>query len=178
MIYDLITFGGFVFWTLVAFALILVLWVISSQRSKDKLGASLLIVGLFSALLYAFSDFPELDPKRALLGVAIYVAIGLAYASARWFFFLRSVRDFVLSNKMIMSSRDLRSKLAFNYEVHAFPPTASDNSSRLWFWSVFWPLDLVERTVAGPVGFIYDRFVLVFSSISRAMFKGVELPDE
>ncbi|WPZ05502.1 hypothetical protein [Pelagerythrobacter marinus] len=175
MIYELIAFGGIVFWTIVAAALLATLLFLKGFAEGDRIGTAIGCTVIFGGFLFAFSDFPSIDLQSAAIGLGAYIAIALVWASARWFFFLRKIRDFVLNNKE-MSRTKIDSELAYKFDTRSFPPTASEHSGRLWFWSMYWPLDMLAETLTGPLNWIYDHFVLVFSSISRRVFSGVTLP--
>lgn len=177
MVYDLIEFGGFVFWTVVVAGIVVTVLALQGRHSGERLGSAVALTVLFGGALYAFSDFPEINWRSAGLAVAAYLVIGLAWASTRWFLFLKKIRDFVKENSHLSRS-ELTSKLAYDFDTRRFPPAPSEHSGRLWFWSMFWPLDALCETLTGPLNWIYDRFVLVFSSISKRMFAGVELPEE
>lgn len=173
MIYDLIQFGGVVFWTLVAAFLIFVVFLLKGERDEGKLGGTLIVTLIFGSALFFFSDFPRVNPTVALLSVGAYLAVGLFYASTRWYLFLRQMRQFIAKHSQLSRS-EMVSKLAYSFNTHRFPPTPGEHSEKLWFWSLFWPLDIASKVLT----VIYDRFVLIFSSISRSMFKDVSLPDE
>ena len=110
MIYDLITFGGFIFWTVVAVMALTFIWAVSSHEPNgDKLGISIGLTVVFGLALFCFSDLPELDVERALMTVGAYLVSGLVYASTRWYLLLRDVRACVTApRKPGMSPADQR----------------------------------------------------------------------
>lgn len=177
MIFDLLVFGGAIFWAFIAFALVTILMVTRRSEPNHRLAPAIILSMIFGALILAFCDPPGVTLTNVFIGLAAYAIGGLVWASARWFLLLRAIRDCVSQNLDLKRS-ELTSKLFREFGSATFPPAPSAYSSRLWFWSMFWPLDLLGEALTGPLNWLYSNFVMVFSAISRRMFDGVELPED
>lgn len=119
-----------------------------------------------------------IDPWFAAKAVGTYFAIGLAWGTARWVHLLRSVRQYRADSDHLTRDQFMNG-LRTNFQMSYFPPRASDdnNQSRLYNWTIYWPVNIAVNLFSGPLTWIWNNFVLVFSGLSNIMFKGVEAPD-
>lgn len=174
MIYDLVTFGGFIFWGFFAFVVFIIMCL---REAREPFGGGFWVAVVFAAIVAAISPIPEFTWATVGICVVAYLIAGICWSTGRWYYFLRAVRSLVLNH-----SEDSENTVQWELEhqiipsVGYYPPTVHRYSSNIWYWLVFWPVDALYTSLHGPWTWVHENLIQVFSVMQRKMLSGVELP--
>ena len=199
MLFSLFVIGTFWFWLLLGAAALCV-GVCVTRESFGK--ATLFMLGTFLALAL-FGDFNVLHWLRGhaaefLVWFAAYFAIGTAWSVAKWWFFVRRVRDEYDERKReFLRNHDVQGEaipenlkarwreqmgqphgyLARNSSVRTFPPRARDYKGKITAWMVYWPWSMLVTLIDDPIRKLFSAIFRaiqgVYQRISDSAFKSV-----
>lgn len=150
---------------------------------------------LHVADLFAFVKGHVLE---TLLGVGVYLVIGIVWSFIKWFSFLHKHLDkFTEAKEAFLKQYDLPSdtKLTVStieskdkstsWSGYHFDrsllkkPLANDNKSKIIAWMSLWPFSLVGTVINDPVRrfftFCFNRLKSFYQAISNHVFKDTEL---
>jgi hypothetical protein len=157
---QIFTFGTIWFWIL---ALVSSIFIIKyTEDDEDNYGASIIFV-LTMVILYFFGNsefFKNLGliiiqtPEKFLITIGCYLVIGLLWSIAKWFFFLRKIRDDY--------DPSYSSFRISNYK-------ASNHKERITHWMMYWPLSAVWTLINDPFKRMFDEIFRKFSSLYDKM---------
>lgn len=174
MITHLILFGGVLFWTIIALAALVVTVCVGNEKGGGAVFATVaavVILALFSNVSLASLTFGTF-----LLYLLAYLAVGTGWALTKWEFFLRRVKAYVLETKAAGKSKDhIETRLRYDFDVAAFPPVPSEQSSRISIWLFYWPASVVADASHKPAKALYRAVTGIMGKMSRSTFEGVEL---
>jgi hypothetical protein len=154
---------------LVPFAILCIL----SELERFGLATLTLIATLVGAQCFHLADilgFMQHHTVESLVGVGMFLVVGVVWSFAKWFFFLVNFRDkfrelrtaWFVNNKLDPTQPlpdDLKLKSEgvdpFGWSYRAWhnmqKPRASDNKSRIIGWMAFWPFSMVGTLLNDPI---------------------------
>lgn len=105
------------------------------------------------------------NPLVIVLGLAVYLAVGLAWSFFKWYFYLIRLRDAFLE----------KGPGALTYQI----PKASSNKFRIVTWMAYWPFSAAATIVNEPIRRlflkIFSMFKGTYDKIATKVFSGVKL---
>lgn len=180
----LVTAGGLIFWS------VFLLWFLGvvALVENDANGFAFLVIVAFLVALILFTDAPVLDWSlrhwvTLIIGLLVYVGLGVAYASMKWIGVLSKSRaeydvqeqglraDHVADKQW--SSRSFRDYAAYR----GYPPLASNYRIKLTRWMAYWPFSLAWLIVRYPwYGFrwIVDQMSTLFTRMAQNKFSDIK----
>lgn len=167
MIYELLVFGGVLFWSIAGLVGLIVAGCIYSDEPKS----ATIALGLALALTYAFTDVSAFSLPSiwdlAQYGAA-YICIGIVWALAKWFMFMRKVRALADEYASLPEGhwgkstyRKLKEYVRYKCGqsqwplIQNMPPRASDHTASQFSWLAYWPISLVIFILDKPVRKIF-----------------------
>ncbi len=181
MVYELLTFGGVLFW--IAFAVAVL--VISAFIADDKVGKASFGLILMIAFLIAFTNTPIVStvkehPIYVLYGLGAYLGVAAIWATIKWrLFYLpklfgryEAIRADFLAEKELteMPAGPIRDQFNKLHEVQRLNINTNRmvryNKGRITSWIVFWPFSLIG-TFFGD--FLLRMFDYVYRAISGTL---------
>lgn len=192
MIYELLVFGGVLFWSIAGFFGLIFAGFIYSDEPKPATIALVLAL----ALTYAFTDVSafSLPSIWDLAGYgAAYICIGIVWALAKWFMFMRKVR--ALADEYAAFSSWIRNayksvKAYVRYKcgqsqwplIKNMPPKASDHTGSQLSWLAYWPVSLVIFILDKPVRKVFtllnEGLSGIYNRITASQFDDWQDPDK
>jgi hypothetical protein len=182
---ELIIFGSIGFWIGLIIAIGLIIYFLESALSDDRDNGggfkATLVVGGFILLYFLFGSREHVIDGFKYIGshtgtilflFGLYIAAGVAWAFAKWYFFLLSKRE------------ELAGKIKSMYvdsttDASKFIPTANKNKARIISWMTYWPFSGLWTLVNDPVKkafqVAYGRVESYFDRISNSMFADQKL---
>lgn len=194
MIYELLVFGGVLFWSIAGLVGLIVAGCIYSDEPKS----ATIALGLALALTYAFTDVSAFSLPSiwdlAQYGAA-YIFIGIVWALAKWFMFMRKVRALadeyaVLSKQTYIGSYYKTVKGYVRYKcdesqwpvIDNMPPKASDHTGSQLSWLAYWPISLVIFILDKPVRKVFtllnEGLSGLYNRITASQFDDWQDPDK
>jgi len=196
MLVSLFLFGTVWFWLLLG-AAALFIGICVNRESFGK--ATLCLLGFFGALTL-FGDFNVIhwlahNGTTFLIGLGVYLAVGVLWSFAKWFFFVRRLRDEYLDRRRAFLDQNGVSgdvipdglKARWTQEINqswqqrrqtTYPPRARDYKGKITAWMTYWPWSLVVTMIDDPIRKLFSAlFRMVqgaFQGISDNAFKGVQ----
>lgn len=182
MLFELIAFGGIVFWI---FAAVIVLALASLVHDEKPGRAALLLIVSF-ALIVAFTNIPIMDivknhPSYIGYGLGAYIAGAAIWALIKWrLFYLPKVFEKYEALRANFIKRrgleeigtdpqviaDLKKFMADNYFNIDKVRAVSQNKARITTWMFYWPFSLI----ATFFGDFLDRvFTTIYNGIHGLM---------
>lgn len=150
-----------------------ILLCILSELERFGLATLAMIVTLAAFQFLHFADvfgFVTHHIVESLIGVAVWMAIGVAWSFAKWFFHLMNFRDkfrelrtkWFIDNKLDPTQplpENLKdevgdlTQLGWSYRSwhNMQKPRAADNKSRIIGWMAFWPFSMVGTLLNDPI---------------------------
>lgn len=176
MLFDVLVFGGAIFWTIIGLATLSIL-LFSGEESSFTAGAWITI--LAATVIVALTPIPPIDWGRIVTGLLAYLVVGAVWATTRWYLLLQKVKKLIhnlgdQSRKKVMDA--LRTQV--HPRIWDYPPEPSRLSDDIWFWFVFWPFDVVGKVVTKPLSRIYYALTNSFSLMTDKVLGDVKLPPE
>lgn len=184
MLISLFVLGGFWFWLLVLGLLVLIEL---STMSENHFGFGW--IALFCGVLWLFSDFNPLtwiwhNPWTLLIDSGVYLAIGLIWGIAKWFFHLKNVNDSITPSldryREMYETAKARADNPFVGSLQAYLedrsiiPVAKNNKNQISVWMLWWPFSLAYTLFADVVRrlchWIMDHYIVVFDRINNSVF--------
>lgn len=196
MLLSLFLFGTIWFWLLLGAAALF----IGICVSRDSFGkATLCLFGFFGALTL-FGDFNVLhwlahNGTSFLIGLGFYLAVGVFWSFAKWFFFVRRLRDEYLERRRAFLDRNdvrgdvipdqLKKRWAAEIEQSwsrrgqtTYPPRARTYKGKITAWMAYWPWSLVVTMIDDPLRKLFNAlFRMVqgaFQGVSDNAFRGLK----
>jgi hypothetical protein len=173
------------FWT----ATVISFLVLTALSEAEKYEKSLLLLAFVSVgLLYLGGssateawNIVSASPLLILNYFALYVAVGLIYATIRWVWKIMSIRKKLIAFRI---RKDIKGTLtdkqrqeflgSIGMSTHlALPLKVSKNRGRIIYWMMFWPISLpiTIRPINRLFSAIYNRIGNAFQSMSDYAFK-------
>jgi len=120
---------------------------------------SLAVVAALLLLQFGFEvggfEFLKEAWKLLLVGAIPYLLVGLVWAYAKWFLWLKKeVKKAVATAK--------------SYRTRMNPPKVEDHKGRIIHWMTFWPLSMVESVLGD---FLRDLVRLFFEKVKQSFQK-------
>lgn len=183
---ELIIFGSIGFWIGLIAAVGLIIYFLETALSQNEdtgggLKATAVVAG-FVLLYFFFGSRAHVIDFFKYIGThtgtiififGLYIAAGVAWAFAKWYFFVLGKRD------------ELDKRLTSNYvidNIDKFIPTARENKARIMSWMTYWPFSAVWTFLNDPVRrafqMVYSRIESSFDKISNTMFADHKLAVE
>jgi len=152
----------------------LLLFILVVTENETAATISLFIFGLlvhFFTKVNVITFIRENAGYIAELG-AIYIGVGLAWSLAKWFFFVRDIREQYLA--FLEEKKAGKKANWFHTDV---PPKASRHKGEIISWIGYWPISIVwtlfDDFLTKVFRHVYDLFAGTFQRISNAQFKGI-----
>ena len=172
MAWELLAFGGVMFWTILG----VIGLIITTQVHNERVGwAAFTFIAIIAALIL-FTNVPKLLANATLLdyveGILLYFALAGIWAIIKWRgFFLPSLfrryndlrEDFLFRKKLNEMPADPTVIKDFNdqYGVQSLNINANrmvrNNKGRITTWMIFWPFSLLETFVGDFLANMFDR---------------------
>lgn len=104
-----------------------------------------------------------------------YIAIGVIWSFAKWFFFLMNSRD--KTRKWLEQELERKSHTMY---INTNPPVikipqASDNKGRITAWTIYWPFSFVGTILNDPFrklfSFIFNQFKNLYQKIANSIYE-------
>lgn len=167
----LITLGGYLFWTIVALFVIIVVTfseknIPSTTEIKEPtfLRPFLLHVMFISVfyIMYHKEYSFEFQIFSIILYTTIYCIIGILWSFFKWMKFVKSIAGYYKK-----------------YNVSSFRrPDVTENKANIASWIVFWPYSVIRYIIVSLLGDIFDRIFSwikgIYESITDSYFKNEE----
>ncbi len=171
--------------------------VIGVELERYSVSFAAVIIAFVALTLLSGSNFGAVwsaivaDPGLIIKYIFYYLAIGVVWAFAKWFFFLFKVRDALKDYrekhdiKGAMTEDQRRDFLSWSphYSHRQYgnstevTPQAKHNKQRIVGWMTWWPFSMPWTLINDPIkrlfDFIYRRIVSVFQAMSDQIFKGL-----
>ena len=176
--------GVSLFWMFVIEAVILFLLVVNEQEIWATL--SLFVFGLAVHFLTDVNVIHFFKANWLFLGqmAAVYLAAGLGWGIAKWFFYVRGKREAyleILAEYKKKSPHDQQRD--FKYEVERrfgeIPPRAARHKGEITSWIGYWPISVIwtfcDDFLTKVFKQVYELFAGVFQRISNSQFKDIPL---
>lgn len=101
--------------------------------------------------------------------IVAYIAGGAVYSVIKWCIELYRLRQEVLGKP----EKDRTWAAARRFGSSSYPPKASENKSTLFWWAVFWPINLVWTLVADVAreawDWLYRKFGAIYDRLAKAI---------
>jgi hypothetical protein len=172
------------FWIVVIEAVILFLLVVNEMET-----AATISLFLFGGAVHFLTNinvitFFKTNWATLLQLAGIYVGVGLGWGVAKWYFFVRDIREQYVAYKaelVAKQTKDLKYCLD-NRFGHDIPPRASRHKGEIVSWISYWPISVVwtllDDFLKKLFHRVYDLFAGVFQRISNAQFKDITIERE
>jgi len=153
-----IEFGGLAFWFFLAAPAILILCLMENDKHGGAFVTLVAAVFLFAFCLEGFSLFKwvEENPGLAAQRVAGYLGLGMAWSTAKWWFFTRKIRRQWDRHRQehphesdIERLIDSFSRGSLRYK--AYPLKISDHAARAVDWMIYWPVSCFWTLLNDPI---------------------------
>ncbi len=179
MIYGLITFGGILFWILVAGFVL----GISSLINDEKPGRASVVLLIAVALAVAFTNIPIIElvkthPEYIGYGVGAYILGAGTWALIKWrvFYLPKVFEKYETLRNSYMEAKGLKeipANPAVRAELKSFMEgkyfyidsvrSVSKNKARITTWMFYWPFSLIST-------FFGDFLNRVFATIYKTIY--------
>lgn len=189
MIFEMIVFGGVLFW-LIAGALILLAIACINWDNGIAAGAWLTLAVAVTVL---FTDAPigrwfSEHGSTALLAVPAYLFAGAAWAIVKWQFFVLRIRRWCerwMEKNPGKSRNNLETAAGYEFIQDgncylALPPDPKEFGSRIGRWIGYWPFSIVADVIGDGLAKLIETVRGGLSGAMRALsgraFKDFEAP--
>jgi len=117
--------------------------------------------------------FVKANVFQTVAYVIAYIAIGIIWSFAKWFFFLMNERN---KTREWLEGQLKRTDLNLNYNKPVINiPKASDNKGRIVAWISYWPLSLIGTILNDPFrklfNFIFNQFKGLYQRMANNIYK-------
>jgi len=196
MWFELLIFGGWIFWLFIALATVLFL---ACAEHDNKSSATIGAAVLFFVVWFFFGDLWALvaaDPWQCLYWPAAWLGIGTLWSLPRWMILLHRARtEYKESHRIWLEANDHKENwfesyrfrdLANRYgldvitinktppEYKLVSPTFEHNRERLVNWILLWPWSMMWTLIRDGFYRLLDNFSKVYQRISVWMFRGLD----
>jgi len=179
-----IVMGGFLFWALV-FGTLILCELSTAADNHWSVAWILLFLGMLTF-------FGEANPfvymwqhaVAMLLYFGIYIAIGVCWGFAKWYFYLKNELDKINKNLTLFKGRyaDAIARISSPFkgtftdwlQENNYISIASQNKYKLSIWMCWWPFSmfwsLFDDVLRRFWSWVVDRFMGIYSKINNAVF--------
>lgn len=182
-----ITLGVTGFWILV----VVTAFVVGALSEERPYSATLVaLIAAFLACMWQQVNpiaWSMSNPLTALLCIPAYLMLGVAWGTAKWSLYVKSVRRRV--DAAMEKHQSMRRGSELNMWLQSLSeqrlsndktPQAADSKSRIIGWMAWWPVSLTWTLLDDPLRrafeAIYNRMGLVFQKMSDRAFSDVVTP--
>jgi hypothetical protein len=193
MWYELLIFGGWIFWLYVTLAT--ALFLICAEHD-DKSVPTIAVMVLFLTIWFFFGDLWQLiveDPWQCIDWSVAWLGVGALWSFPRWIILLHRARTEYKASFKLWSEDENEHKMhwfasygfrslaseygldtTYEYGVLVLvPPTFEHNQSRLVNWILLWPWSMAWTLIRDGFYRLLDAFSGLYQRISAWMFKGL-----
>lgn len=208
MLFEWILIGGIAFWIISSIEIITLMALSINRKDFAAICSLIVYIAVLTVLgnMHPFS-FIANNWLFCLIALGAYVAVGIVWGFVKWFFFLRKYKEYVdHSFNQFVESKNIpaeeikseKTKSSFshyfaNYQRHSrlsefktdwdssilrVVPRASDYSSRISNWMMFWPISIIwsilDDLLINMWREIYNFFSGIHDKMVHAQFKDYE----
>lgn len=110
---------------------------------------------------------------QTIIYAIAYIAIGVIWSFAKWFFFLINARD---ESRKLFEERKNSAYNPSNRYPEIKIPQASHNKGRIIAWMCYWPFSAIGTILNDPFrklfNFIFNQFKNLYQQMANSIFKG------
>lgn len=136
----------------------------------------LIACGFAAKFLHVFDVFVYVKEHivTSLTYAGIYVAVGVVWSFAKWFFFLINERDATRNFVKKELAKYKKDNSGYWSEPKINIPQASDNKGRIVAWMSFWPLSVVGTLLNDPIrklfNYCFNQFKHLYQAMSNKLY--------
>lgn len=184
MLFDLLTFGGVLFWIAVGFIFLIITTQVHNQRLGWATTTLVLAIAATVLLTSAGKQVSTITFKDVAYFIGAYLLGALIWSTIKWrMFFLPALFErYEDARANWLKSQGLKEMpadpAARNQFLNSSPAQyininhtrmASHNKSRITGWMIFWPFSLVETFIGDFLVRIFDRMYKMVRNVYQRM---------
>jgi len=164
-------FSGWLFWLVLIIAFIIATVFVENDSSDSPVLGPTITFIIFLVICYlsnrslseAYVISWSRNPGPLLVGILIYVGVGIAWSFVKWLFLLIDYKNDVSKQKYTYPSNHYHESA---YKILLIPK-ASDNKSAIIAWMVYWPCSVFWTCLNKPFVAIYNVLASSYDRLAK-----------
>jgi hypothetical protein len=149
---------------------------------NEREGASFATLALFAFGVVSFNpsvlSAVRANPVWLVVGVLVYLVLGVLTAVAKWYFFLLNARDVIKENSPRVHSEQAIVNLQVRGRRVKFPIKVADHKARIIGWMTVWPWVAGWTLIDDPIRRMFQRIYVSIAGRLQQMVDHIVPPLE